>query len=232
MIILSSDFSHVYVRDAAFMHILCLKSAFFGSALEEDMWIQTENDRICGVIARFGGRLYIWQDGTDPEEISVFMNTVGFCEIFTSYETALQLGLTIQDSFDTLVKKADGKNIETCEISLKALYDALIAGDDGGIDLPSFEIFAPDFSHRLRHNAAAATAESYGAAIAFCCNNGGIINGIVVDKSKRGQGLGSMLLNKLLKNLCGDVFVCSGKENTEFYVKNGFELIGKAVIAR
>lgn len=233
MITLCSDFSDFYICDAAFMHILCLKSAFFGSALEEDIWVQREDGEICSVIARHGGRLYIASCGGDAEELAKFIKTIGFDEVFTEKSTADSLGLASVCEFNVLFKNAEGSTAPRDYIpSLKAIYDGLLLGSDSDISLPPFELFAPDLSHRLRHGSALAISDEFGAALAFRSPEGGIINGIAVEKARRFKGFGSRLLQDLLKGLNGDVLVCASEKNEHFYIKNGFILLGQAVIAR
>ena len=99
------------------------------------------------------------------------------------------------------------------------------------ISLPSFEDFAADISHRLRHGGGAAILEDYGAALGFCCEGGGIINGISVKKQFRGQGLGHKLLDRLCSALGGDVYAATNG-GVDFYIKNGFTYLDDAVIVR
>lgn len=233
MITLCSDFEGFYIRDAAFIHSLCLKSAFSGSVLEEDIWVQREDGKICSVIARQGGRLYIASTGGNREELSEFIKTVGFCEVFTEKTVAESLTLSPVCEFNVLCKKSHGNFVpDQAVVSLKEIYDGLSLGEDEDINLPTFENFAPDLSHRLRHGAAALVHEEFGTALAFCSPKGGIINGIAVDKSFRKKGLGSVLLNSLLEKLNGDILVCATDKSTDFYIKNGFAPLGQAVIAR
>lgn len=233
MITLCSDFEDFYIRDAAFMHTLCLKSAFAGSALEEDMWVQREDGELCSVVARHGGRLYVSSVGGDIYELVKFIKTIGFDEVFTEKSTADSLGLAPVCEFNVLFKNAEGTFTPNSKVpSLKEIYGGLLLGVDADISLPPFEAFAPDLSHRLRHGSAVAVCEEFGAALAFCCPYGGLINGVAVEKSLRFNRLGSLLLNELLKVLNGDILVCADEKSTEFYIKNGFEKLGQAVIAR
>ncbi len=232
MITLSTDFSEIYRPDIALMQILCLKSAFKGSALEEDMWLQREDDLSVGVIARNGGRLYLYSENI-TDELKVFLNTVGFTEIFTEKETAIKLGLCTSEQYAVLLKKSvKTKKFSPENIRLPPLYKGLSEGRDGDILLPEFEFFAADISHRLRHGAAAAVINDEGAALAFLCEKGAVINGISVKKELRGQGTGTKLLGELLSYCHGDILVCTSENNTEFYIKNGFSEIGEVVIAR
>ncbi len=218
---------------AALMQIYCLKSAFDGSVLKADLWVQEKADRITAVIGRCSGRLYIHAEDFDSQELKEFINTVGYSEIFCSKAIAISLGLNIQNTFLELCKKDCVKLIcENAVISTRELYDKLLLGEDGDISLPDFNYFAPDVSHRLRHFGAVAIANEHGAALAFCCDYGGIINGIAVDKRLRGCGKGSTLLTKAVSAIGGDVFVCCSDNNKGFYINNGFIQNDEAVIAR
>ena len=112
------------------------------------------------------------------------------------------------------------------------MYNGLKLGEDGDIDLPSFENFAADISHRLRHGAAIAALDDNSAALGFKCDKGAIVNGISVKRELRGRGLGGRILGELLSYSDGDILAAAEEKNTEFYIKNGFEIIDTAVIAR
>ncbi len=232
MITLSVELEQIYRPDLPLMQILCLKAAFKGTVLEEDTWVQTENGRVIGAVARNGGRLYLFTEKA-TDELKVFLDTVGFSEIFTAKETAQTLGLSIEKEYVCLRKSSvKNKDFSFSDIGLTSLYEGLKSGEDSDIVLPKFEDFAADISHRLRHGAAAAAVNDRGAALAFLCEKGAVINGISVKKELRGKGMGSKLLGELLSCLEGDVLACTGDKNTEFYIKNGFSEIGRVVIAR
>ena len=221
-----------YIPRISFMHTACLVSAFEGSALAPDIWVQKQNNNITAVISRFGGRLYITANSADLEEIKEFINVMGFSEVFTEKETAESLGFNKFDEFTVLKKPVKGQ-ADFCDIPpLKNLYAALKEGEDGDIVLPEFEFFAADISHRLRHGGAVALLEDFGAALAFKSEFGGIINGISVKKGLRGRGLGRKLLKNICEYLNGDIFVCTNEKTAEFYIKNGFEPYGLAVLIR
>lgn len=233
MINLSSELSGIYPETVALMNIFCLKAAFDGSALAADIWTQNTDGRTASVIARNGGRLYIHCEGSDLDEVKSFIKVIGYEEIFCSTDTAQKLGLAVLKEFSVLsVIGCKKKEPPPFNISLKALYDRLCLGTDGEIDLPDFETFAPDISHRLRHGGAAAFLSENGAAIVFLNDFGGIINGISVSVGKRGKGEGSELLSRITEAVDGDIFVCCDEKIKEFYKSNGFTECGKAVIAR
>lgn len=232
MINLSENSALNYISKISFMQTACLKTAFDGSALAPDVWVQRVNGRLCAVASRLGGRLNITAENADIPELKEFISVIGFNEIFCEKDTALSLGFKEFDAF-TVLKKRVKKQNDFCGVpSLKNLYASLLMGADGDILLPEFEFFAADISHRLRHGGAVAILEDFGAAVAIKSDFGGIINGISVNKGTRGQGFGS----KLLKNICGyldgDVFVCARTDTAEFYIKNGFVPCDEAVLIR
>ncbi len=221
-----------YLPKISFMQTACLKEAFDGSALSPDIWVQGVSGRTSAVISRMGGRLNITADGADLDELKEFINVIGFSEIFTEKQTALDLGFRNFEDFTVFKKVSNGTDTKTAEISLSALYNALKEGADGDIFLPPFEVFAPDVSHRLRHGGATAAVENFGGALAFTSEFGGIISGIAVKKEARGKGKGKKLLNDICQSIGGDIFACTRGKTAEFYIKNGFEPCGSAVLIR
>lgn len=221
-----------YIPKISFMQTACLISAFKNSALAPEVWVQKNNEKITAVISRFGGRLNITADCADYEEIREFIEVVGFSEIFCEKEVAEKLGVSFDTDFCVLKARVK-KQRSFCDIPpLFNLYTTLNQGDDGEITLPDFEVFATDVSHRLRHGGAVATLEDSGAAVAFSCDFGGIINGIAVNKASRANGIGSRLLKDVCDYLDGDVFVCTNENTAKFYIKNGFTECDKAVLIR
>ena len=219
-------------KGIAFMQTACLKTAFEGSALSPDIWVQRVADRVSAVISRWGGRLYISADNADFDELKEFISVVGFSEIFSEKETALSLGFAPTEEFSVL-KRLCRKTAQSDPIPpLKELYDCLKSGEDGDISLPSFDDFAADVSHRLRHGGGVAVLEEYGAALGFCSEVGGIINGISVKKEYRGQGFGAKMLDRLCSAIGGDIYVATSDNTAKFYIKNGFSYFEKSVIVR
>ncbi len=221
-----------YFSSASFMQTVCLVSAFEGSPLAADVWVQRVCGRVSAVISRQSGRLNITAENPDFAELKDFIKVIGFAEIFCEKSVAEGLGFKALDEFAVLKRKSQKSGLPQKDISLNSLYSALKWGEDGDIELPSFEVFAPDTSHRLRHGGAAAVLEEYGAALGFKCSFGGIINGISVKKECRGLGLGGKLLKDICGLIGGEIFVCTSKSGADFYIKNGFNKFDTAVIVR
>lgn len=216
----------------SFMQTACLKAAFEDSPLSPDIWVQRVADRVCAVISRLCGRLYVSAENADFEELKEFIFVIGFSEIFTEKETALSLGLTPNEEFSVLKRQYE-KTEAFCPIPpLTELYNSLKTGEDGDIFLPPFEDFATDVSHRLRHGGGVALLEEYGAALGFCSSLGGIVNGISVKKEIRGHGFGKKLLDRLCSAIGGEIYVATSDNTAKFYIKNGFSCFEDVVIVR
>ena len=219
-------------KGIAFMQTACLKCAFEGSPLAPDIWVQRVSGRITSVISRWGGRLYVSADNADFDELKEFISVIGFSEIFCDKNTALSLGFAPDKEFSVLYKNCEKSAEPDPTPSLSGLYEALKMGEDGDIFLPPFEDFAADVSHRLRHGGGVAILEEYGAALGFCSELGGIINGISVKKEIRGQGFGKKLLDRLCSTIGGDIYVATSDNTAKFYIKNGFSYFEETVIVR
>ncbi len=232
MITLTKFLPYSLAKKVSAAYILSLKSAFGGTPLEEDFWVQTDEEGYCALIARCGGRLYLCSNGMHIEELKSFLKVIGCSEIFTEEDTARALGLNIVSRFNVLYRRASLEPSPLPAPDTSRLYAALSLGSDGDIALPDYEDFAPDISHRLRHGAAAAIAEENGGGLAFLYEGGGIINGISVAPDHRGEGLGSDILNRLCGSILYEVYACAGDSAKDFYIKNCFAPKGTAVIAK
>lgn len=232
MITLLGNESLPHISKVSFAVTSCLLTAFNNSTLSPEVWVQKEDEKITAVISRFGGRVNLCFLGGNIEEIREFLAVIGFSELFCEAPAALALGFKDYNTFKVLRCKTQKKKDFVSPVGLNPLYEGLSFGSDSDIELPPFEVFAPDVSHRLRHGGALGIVEDFGAALAFCGNKLNVINGIAVKKSHRKKGLGQKLLNRILEVLDGDVFALATANTSEFYIKNGFEDVGTAVIIR
>ena len=206
--------------------------AFFGSCLAVDFWVQTDGDKITAVVSSCGGSMNIYTDGADFSELSAFVRALSPAVIFTEYENAAPLSLKCDRVRNMLRFKSEKTADTTADFTLWGLYDGLALGSDVDIHLPTFEVFAPDVSHRLRHGGAVAVLKKEGAALAFLYEGGGVMTGIALSPASRGKGLGKVLLGELLSHVDGDFFVAANDTNKEFYLRCGFTLSGKVCFGR
>lgn len=207
--------------------IYAQSNAFDGSALENDFWVQKSDENITAIISMDGGSMNVYCNNADYSELSEFISALRPSVVFTEYENAAPLGLKCDRVRNMLKSHTEKTSDEIDNFTLKELYDGLDNGSDVDIHLPSFEVFAPDVSHRLRHSGAVAVVKEYGAALAFTYSGGAVMSGIALSKDYRGKGLGKKLLFELLSQTHGDFFVAANDINKEFYLRNGFVLEGR-----
>ena len=222
-----TELPRLKVETMSLARIYAQDNAFSGTVLENDFWVQKTNEEITAVISSDGGSMNIWCDKADYGELREFISALGPSVIFTEYENAEPLSIKPDRIRNMLTKRVYFSPFEVEEFSLCELYDGLDRGSDVDIHLPDFDVFAPDVSHRLRHNAARAVVKEYGAALAFTYFGGAVMSGIALSPEYRGKGFGKALLSELLSRCDGDFFVAANDENTKFYLRNGFELRGE-----
>ncbi len=208
--------------------ILSLYRAFGGTSLAPDFWIQETEGKVSAVLCLYGSEMTVYCHNADLDEIRDFIKVISPKSVFTEKENALFKASNLKSVF--LREFSKSKTLAENNVSLKELYAGLSLGFDGDIYLPSFEAFAGDVSHRLRHGSGIAIAKDYGAALCFLFDGGGIINGIAVDKNFRHNGFGSKLLTEISSLAGGKIFACTERQNQDFYIKNGFSHIGEAAI--
>lgn len=148
-----------------------------------------------------------------------FLSALSFKSIVSNHAFSF---LSVQRE-DKVFKKV--KNFESSALpeipSLKKIYETLSFGLGEDISLPSFEAFAPDTSHLLRHGFAFSILEDFGGAYAYFIDGFGILKGISIKEDFRKKGLGSSLLNSCLGHCPKGLFAAT-KTNEDFYLKNGF----------
>lgn len=227
MIIKITQLPKLEVKTMSLARIYAQDNAFSGSVLENDLWIQKDGEEITAVISSDGGSMNVWCNGADYSELREFISVVCPSVIFTEYENAEPLGIVPDRIRNMLTKKAHFSPFEVEDYTLRELYNGLDNGSDVDIHLPDFEVFAPDVSHRLRHNAARTVVNKYGAALAFTYFGGAVMSGIALSPEFRGKGYGSALLTQLLSRCDGDFFVAANDQNAKFYLRNGFTALGK-----
>lgn len=220
----------VYTMSLA--RIFAQDKAFSGSALENDFWAQYNGDDITALVSLDSGSMNLYCKNADYDELGQFISALCPTVIFTEYENAAPLGLRSDRVRNMLTFRPRKSRDFVFDFSLQELYDGLNGGSDVDIHLPSFEVFAPDVSHRLRHSAAVSAVKEYGAALAFTYNGGAVMSGIALSPEFRGKGLGRDLLCELLAMTEGDFFVAANDVNKEFYLRNGFSLKGKVCFGR
>lgn len=222
------ELPEIYDNKISLAKILSQYKAFGNTKISPDFWIQENEGIITALFSLYGSEMTLYCTGGDLDEIWHFIKVINPERVFTEEEN-------LTEPCNTCGKLVFLKSLPLNEgfrwvnPPLRELYDKLLLGTDGDVALPCFEDFCGDISHRLRHGGAVSIVKDYGAALSFLYEGGGIISGISVDKSYRERGFGSQLLGEICEVTGGNVFACTDEKNKDFYIKNGFSHIGKAV---
>lgn len=191
-------------------------------------WQQTNAGQATACLCRFYGHFTLWaKPSADFAELLEFLSVLGGGQIFCSRAAAVKMGFL--DATPCVGLKCEARFLppqETALPPLQQVYDLLLSGADGPIQLPPFADWYPDLSHRLRHGCARVVATPQSVALAgFESKNAAIITGVAVPPSARGQGLG----RQAVAWLCGalqaqnkQIFVYTTADVAPFYTKLGF----------
>lgn len=121
------------------------------------------------------------------------------------------------------------------EISIREAYDLLTDADSPAIDMPPFDDFYVDMSHRIRHGRGKIYGKRNGntalaaAVISDITDEASVLSGITVKKEYRGHGLGqSLMLYTLSQENAANrkVYLLCKEDTLGFYEKCGGKICG------
>lgn len=237
MISLCSNYSELSFlpADAYAARITALFKTYGAEYSFASFWVQRVDDEAVAAIGRVDGNMTLCcTDNADFEELSCFMNAVGYSSLTLDEKNLPQLGLTAAKSSYAVEYKGEkdffDERIKT-DFDKKKLYDLLVSC---GFELGSFEAFLSDVCARLNKNTAslAAIGEADPDACAFALFEGEksvLLGAVATRNDARGKGFASALV----KSLAGrekerKVFLfCRNDGLLEFYKRIGFEYAGK-----
>ncbi len=186
-------------------------------------YVQTIDGVLTAVISIMDGNATLLElNNADRHETTCFLSAVGAKTVFS--ENALPLEKQEVGDVMLFENNTDNKQPQN-EIKLQSIYNVMSTC----FDMPNFDAWYPDMSHRLRHGGAVAVQNEHGCAVAFKSRTDAIISGICVENGKRSQGYGSAILNELI-NISGVRKIYALVEENgpkQFYEKNGFSHVGK-----
>lgn len=198
-------------------------------------WVQKVNEIPAAAISRVDGNMTLCCNETaDFEEISCFINAVGFSSITFDMRYADRLGTVPQKTSYTVrytggAKASDGI---LCDYDKKEIY-SLLCGC--GFELGDYGAFLSDVCARLNKSTAslgAIEADGKLAACAFALFEGEksvLLGAVATNPSARGRGYASKIVGTLAETKKEkEVFLfCREDSLTEFYKKIGFETVGR-----
>ena len=198
-------------------------------------WVQEIDGESVAAISRVDGNMTLCcTEKSDFEELSCFVNAVGYSSLTFDEKYLLSLGITDAKSSYTVEYKGEkdfSDEIIRNDYDKKKLYDLLVSC---GFELGSYQAFLSDVCARLNKNTAslAAVENEELDACAFALFEGEksvLLGAVATRKEARGKGYAS----KLVKSLAGKeknrkVFLfCRNDGLLEFYKKSGFVYAGK-----
>lgn len=198
-------------------------------------WVQLEGDRPTAAISRIDGNMTVFCEKAN-EELTEFINAVGFGTIladkhvfpqYWSGEAVMRLACKAE------IKATEGNGTEIEQNpTIREVYSVLERCRGAGFEVPDFDSFYPDMSHRVRHGLARIFALRVGGQAVACCmtsaetENCAIISGVACLSEYRNRGYASRIVIDMIGSL-GDreVFVFCREKLLGFYNKMGFNKV-------
>lgn len=205
-------------------------------------WVQSVDEKPVAAVCRVDGNMTVCcGEETDFEELSAFINAVGFISLTADYEVTEKLGFEPSKTSFTVEYKGGAKigSAETVrDCDKRKIYDLLCGC---GFELGDYSLFFADVCARLNKNTASFAAvmnENLPCACAFALFKGEksvLLGAVGTNENARGKGYASLLVGTLAEeNKDKKVFLfCRNDSLADFYKKIGFEIIGKwAIVER
>ena len=220
MITLVTELPFLKENSAEAIKINCLYEAYKNDK-SVMFWVQNEGD---AYISLTDGNMIIFTQSPDFKELTDFVNVLNPACVYSDMATLKNIGKIPNENINVVYRKADTDcEYKSDTLSSKELYSLL---DVKGLSLPDYPHFAVDYCHRLNNGFANYFAiKDKCAAIAFCCRDYAIINGIASHR----KGYGSIALKGIMqKNYGRAFFACCRDSVLGFYLKNGFKKLYNA----
>lgn len=191
-------------------------------------WVQLEDNKPRAVISRMDGNITIFCESAN-DELLEFIEAVGYNTVLADKKLFPQYWSG--EVLMKLVGKSKTEASDNIEFNptIREIYSVLERCRGEGFEVPDFDSFYPDMSHRVRHNLSRVLAYRLdGQAIACCMtsaetDNCAIISGAACLPEYRGRGYASELVAKIVEALGNkDVFVFCREELVGFYNRLGF----------
>lgn len=198
-------------------------------------WVQSIDEKSVAAVCRVDGNMTVCcYDGADYEELSAFINAVGFSSLTCDSEVMKKLGYEPSKTSFTVEYKggaAVGGIEKTRDCDKKKIYDLLCGC---GFELGDYRAFLADVCARLNKNTASFAAvlnENEPCACAFALFKGEksvLLGAVATNEKARGRGYASELVGTLAEeNSDKKVFLfCRNDSLADFYSKIGFEKVG------
>lgn len=203
-------------------------------------WVQEIEGEAVASVCRVDGNMTVCcLENADYEELSAFINAVGFLTLTGDADVIKKLGFGISKTSFTVEYKggaALGGTLKVCDCDKRKIYDLLCSC---GFELGDYSAFLADVCARLNKGTASFSAILNGdepCACAFALFEGAksvLLGAVATNPSARGKGYASELVGALAEEKSDKkVFLfCREDSLADFYAKIGFEKVGCWAIA-
>lgn len=195
-------------------------------------WVQ---DECRAAISRIDGAVTVFADeNADYEELSEFLNVIGYSDIICDEIVAGRLNLGICDS-SFIVQCSNCQPVDENDVltdyDKKEVYSLLCSC---GFSMGGYNAFLADFCARLNKGTAMLSAIEdedgicASASALFCGRKSVLLGAVATKQEKRGRGYAEKLVRFLAGKSRGEVFLfCRNDSLANFYKKCGFEICGR-----
>lgn len=203
-------------------------------------WVQEIDEVPVAAVCRVDGNMTVCcLENADYEELSAFINAVGFMSLTGDADVIKKLGFKISKMSFTVEYKGGASLGDTPKVSdcdKRKIYDLLCCC---GFELGDYGAFLADVCARLNKGTASFSAVLNGSepcACAFALFEGTksvLLGAVATNPSARGKGFASELVGTLAEEKSDKkVFLfCRNDSLAAFYSKIGFEKVGFWAIA-
>ena len=227
----------IYEKNIYACKIACLLESYGLQYDFAEFWVQYENDMPVTAVSKFYGDMTVYAtDKTDFDELKEFLQITGFTSVLCEREI-------FKESYSGIIMEKISVNQDVkAEINpdLNEVYRLLESCKSDTFEVPEYEDFVLDMSHKIRHETALCVGVREGekliatavtvAQSEMCA----VIGAVATDKNYRHSGYGTKCVNALCNLLNGrKIFIMRDeRENEDFYKSMGFENKGKFYIKR
>lgn len=195
-------------------------------------WQGENQGKITSLICKFENTVFLSCNGyADYEELREFLDVIGNSSVQAEKENLNRLNFKKYKKYVCLLadEKTDTTDFGLCfSPSLKKVYDILFEKREVNLKQTDFEGWYADLSHRIRRERAlAVTGDDISAAVvSHISDTSAVISGVAVTESRRKSGVGTRLINGVVKKLEGKkIYTATDRNTAKFYIKCGFKEI-------
>ncbi len=172
-------------------------------------------------------------DNAEREEIKDFLLFYGVKNVFCNDDFCAENKGVVLKYASSVISYNDDSLPLSARLNTTAYpdYKSVYALLKTEFSMPDYNEFVSDLSFRLNHNSARLIQTDGGACYTLWeTENSAVISALAVDITKRGSGLGTVLLKSITDDLLDkkqDIYIYCEEKLKDFYIKNGFVPTGE-----